>query len=286
MLTIRAHAKLNLTLEVLARRPDGYYEIASLMQAISLADTLTFEPASELTFTCSDPRLETPDNLVLRAARLLDPKGRRGATIRLDKAIPVAAGLGGGSADAAAALWGLSRLWDLDLPSEEMASLGSDVPFFLHGGTALARGRGDQIEQLPAAKQRWFLVLHPYLDLPDKTKTMYGRLEPRHRTSGTVTQQLASRIKAGRPVREAYLYNAFDAVAFDLLPALHDWRRRLLAEVPARPHLAGSGPTLFIPVDDEAHGDRVAAALRSHAEGPDGADVFVVQSVNTCLEVL
>lgn len=286
MLTVKAYAKLNLTLEVLGDRPDGYHEIASIMQTISLADVLSFKPAPEIRFSCSDRSLETPANLVLRAARLLDPTGRRGAAIHLEKGIPTAAGLGGGSADAAATLWALSQLWGIDVSLEQIAALGSDVPFFRDGGTALAQGLGERVESLRPAKECWFLVLHPHIDLPNKTRTLYSQLRPDHWTRGRVTQQLAARIEAGRPVREAYLYNAFDAVAFDLLPELHEWRRRLLEEVANRPHLAGSGPSLYIPVNNEDQGRQIADGIRAHPEGPEGVDFFVVHTVPTAREVL
>ena len=286
MLTVRAYAKLNLTLEVVGDRPDGYHEMASVMQTVSLADVLTFEPASKLTLSCSDPGFETADNLILRAARLLDPSGRRGAAIHLEKGIPVSAGLGGGSADAAATLWALSQMWGSTVPPEQIAALGSDVPFFRDGGTALAQGRGERVEPLRAARECWFLVLHPHIDLPDKTRTLYAHLRPDHWTQGRVTQQLAARIGAGRPVREAYLYNAFDAVGFDLLPELHDWRRRLLEEVANRPHLAGSGPSLYIPVSNHDQGQQIADDIRAHPEGPEGADFFIVHTVPAAREVL
>lgn len=285
MLTIKAFAKLNLTLEVLGDRPDGYHEIASVMQTVSLADTLTIEQAPEFRFSCSDPTLETPDNLVVKAARFLDPEGRRGAAVHLRKGIPAAAGLGGGSSDAAAALFALSKVWEMDVPEQEIGSLGSDVPFFWRGGTAVASGRGDHVDPLPAPKECWFLILHPHVALPGKTRTLYGQIGREHWTQGRVTDQLAVRITAGRPIREAYLHNAFDAVAFDLLPELHDWRRRLLEEIANRPHLAGSGPSLFIPVADEAEGWQVATAIQAHPEGPDGADFFVVRTVPDAREV-
>src|SRR5688500_15047283 len=136
-LTLTAHAKVNLTLEVLGKRADGFHDIRSVMQRISLADTLTVERAEGLTLTCSDPGLEGPENLVWRAAELLRTECgvAEGAALRLEKRIPVAAGLGGGSSDAAAALRGLNELWRLRLSGERLwelgARLGSDVPFFL-----------------------------------------------------------------------------------------------------------------------------------------------------------
>lgn len=287
-LALRAYAKLNLALEVLARRPDGYHEIATVLQTISLADDLTFRPAADLGLWCSEPSLETPENLVLQAAHLLqDATGcRKGAAIRLEKGIPPASGLGGGSSDAAATLWALNRLWELSLDAEALhplaARLGSDVPFFLRGGTALARGRGEEVRPLPLLAERWFLVVRPHLDIPRKTATLYGRLREQHWTRGRATEQLVAALESGAPLREAYIFNTFDAVAAEAFPGIGAWRRRLLECAPSRPHLAGAGPSLFIPVEDEAHGQAVVQRLRSYP----GASVFIVKTVPQAHEVL
>ncbi len=159
-LVLKAYAKINLTLEVLGRREDGYHDIVSILQTIDLHDTLTLEPAQDMALECDQSELEGPDNLVLKAAALLrEATGcHQGARLKLQKGIPLAAGLGGGSSDAAAALLGLSRLWGLGLSAEKLmplaAKLGSDVPFFLYGGTAMAQGRGEIVRPLPPAGDR------------------------------------------------------------------------------------------------------------------------------------
>ena len=151
----RAPAKINLALEILGRRPDGFHEIASVIQAVGLYDELRVAPAETLRFTCAQSALAGADNLVVRAAQALqDATGcRRGAELRLCKGIPVAAGLGGGSSDAAAALVLLNRHWRLGLTLGELsrigATLGSDIPFFLTGPTAVVSGRGERVELLP-----------------------------------------------------------------------------------------------------------------------------------------
>ncbi len=166
-LRYRAHAKINLGLEVLGPRPDGYHEIRTVYQSIGLCDTLEFHPAAGgMALTCSDPTLSTGvDNLVLRAARALQEATGcgKGARIHLAKRIPMQAGLGGGSSDAAATLLGLCRLWRL-APAPELLrdlarALGSDVPFFLVGGTALGAGRGEEVYALPDAPPMHLLVL-------------------------------------------------------------------------------------------------------------------------------
>ena len=136
---VAAPAKINLTLRVLGKRPDGYHALESVMQMLTLADRLIIDSAEDIDFTCSDPLLEGEENLVMRAARILRvhcPESR-GARIHLEKHIPSQAGLGGGSSDAAAALLALNELWEIRLPLDELsgiaARLGSDVPFFLGG---------------------------------------------------------------------------------------------------------------------------------------------------------
>src|SRR5262249_28142922 len=153
--TLTAPAKINLTLEVLGPRPDGFHALRSVMQALPLADALTFEPAGDLRLRCSRSDLEGPHNLVWRAAELLRRTAgtARGAHVRLHKRIPVAAGLGGGSSDAATTLIGLDALWGLETPRATLldlgARLGSDVPFFLgERPTALVEGRGERLTPL------------------------------------------------------------------------------------------------------------------------------------------
>ena len=141
MLTVPAPAKLNLTLEVLARRPDGYHEIRSVFQTISLGDTLHFQPGREIIFKSSLPGWTPEKSLIARAASLLKETSGcpQGVTIEVDNRIPLVSGLGGDSSDAAATLRGLNKLWELGLSREKLlelaAKLGSDVPFFLYGGT-------------------------------------------------------------------------------------------------------------------------------------------------------
>ena len=155
---VRAPAKVNLFLEVLAKRPDGYHDIATLMLAVRLFDTLVFERQSEgLRLECSRPDLSTgPDNLIMKAARLLQDKTgcRLGAQIRLVKRIPLAAGLAGGSTDAAAALTGLNQLWQLGCSVQDLAQwsgeIGSDIPFFFHTPAAWCTGRGEKVSRCSA----------------------------------------------------------------------------------------------------------------------------------------
>ena len=261
--TVQAPAKVNLTLEVLGKRPDGYHEIASVMQTISLFDILTFSPSDEVKVTTDVPELEGEDNLVYRAAMLLrDTSGvSAGAEIHLDKQIPLAAGLGGGSSDAAATLLGLDRLWSLGLGEEELkelaAQLGSDVPFFVTGGIALVGGRGERVSNVKTPPTLWLVLAFPDHRLENKTATAYRALTPSHHTDGRRTADLVKRIEAGAEISHDSFFNVFDRVAAQIFPGI-DGSRSILQEASGGPvHLSGAGPTLFCRVDGPEQGQKV-----------------------------
>ena len=268
MLTLNAYAKVNLTLEVLGRRGDGYHDIISILQTIDLCDVLAFEPADELALECDASSLQTPENLVLRAAHALQHSTgtSHGARIKLQKAIPVAAGFGGGSSDAAAALMGLNRLWGLGLSVEDLsplaADLGSDVPFFLHGGTAMVLGRGEDVRPLPPADLEWMVVLAPPLTMDGKTGKMFGRLTESSFTKGALTRKLQARIRGGGNVPPQFLFNAFDAVAFEAFPGLETYWNTFESLGAREIHLAGAGPSLFAPVSRKEMGTALSLMLR------------------------
>jgi 4-diphosphocytidyl-2-C-methyl-D-erythritol kinase len=189
-----------------------------------------------------------------------------GAAITLTKRIPVAAGLGGGSSDAAAALLGLRRLWRVDRDKSAVyriaAELGSDVPFFLRGGTALGSGRGDALELLPMPVERFAVVVTPrYLGADDgKTSRLYGLLKSQHFTDGSSTGAVVFRIAKGQPVGNA-MRNTFMAVAADAHQS-YDTARAAFATTEAKTVLlAGAGPSLFTLVDDDAVGERITASM-------------------------
>ena len=261
--TIKAPAKVNLTLEVLGKREDGYHEIASVMQAISLFDTLTFSPSDEVKVTTDVPELEGEDNLVYIAAMLLrETSGvSAGAEIHLEKQIPLAAGLGGGSSDAAATLLGLNRLWGLELGEGELkelaARLGSDVPFFVTGGAALVEGRGERVSVLTTSSTLWLVLAFPDHRLENKTATAYKALSHTDYTDGLKTASLVKQIEAGAEINYDSFFNVFDKVAANIFPGI-DGSRSILQEVSGRPvHLSGAGPTLFCRVDGHDEGQRV-----------------------------
>ncbi len=190
---IRCPAKLNLFLEVLGKRADGFHDLDTVMQAIGLCDELRITPGEEgegLSLACSDASLPTDSrNLVLRAALALRERTgcRRGARLSLTKRIPMQAGLGGGSSDAAGALVGLNAAWGLGLSREELrqvaATVGSDVAFFLYGGTARCTGRGEVVEPVPAPAVFHYVLVCPNVGV--STADAYGRL-------GALTRELSN----------------------------------------------------------------------------------------------
>ncbi|MFC2006949.1 4-(cytidine 5'-diphospho)-2-C-methyl-D-erythritol kinase, partial [Chloroflexota bacterium] len=155
MLTLFAPAKVNLTLEVLTKRPDGFHEICSVLQAVSLCDRFSFSQGNKIEFICNLPEWIVEKSLVSRATRLLQlvTGCSQGATVEIRKCIPLLSGLGGDSSDAATVLRGLDQLWGLNLPRRRLVELaqqlGSDVAFFLYGGTALVGGRGERVTPIP-----------------------------------------------------------------------------------------------------------------------------------------
>ena len=267
-LTVNAYAKVNLTLEVLGRRPDGYHEIVSVMQTVDLHDVLELTPADGVTLECDRPGLGTPDNLALRAAAALRTVAgvRDGVHIELRKAIPVAAGLGGGSSDAAAALVGLSRLWGLGMSVGDLtplaASLGSDVPFFLRGGTAMVQGRGERVRPLPGINLQWLLIVTPAIEVPNKTASLYSALPPSGYTAGHLTRKLEARIRGGGDVPPQLLFNTFDDVAEEAYPGIREYLDTLYALGAREVHLTGSGPSLFTPISRREQGTALQLVLR------------------------
>ncbi len=247
---LSAAAKVNLTLEVLRRRPDGYHEIATVMQAVDLSDRLALEEADAIEVLTSAPGVPTDErNLAYRAAAALrDASGvSRGVRITLDKRIPVAAGLGGGSTDAAATLVGLNRLWGLRWPAarlEELAvGLGMDVPFFLHGGAALATGRGEHLARLGSTSLGLVLV-NPKFAV--STAEMYGRVTPALYTDGDRARDAAKALRTHSPGRvAASLYNGLEPAARAAYPQIGQMHAALVAAGALGAVMSGSGPTVF-----------------------------------------
>jgi 4-diphosphocytidyl-2-C-methyl-D-erythritol kinase len=288
----RAFAKVNLGLRILDRRPDGFHELRTVYQTISLADRIemTWTPgrSAKIDLHCNRKDLETPDNLVVRAAdALLERTGSRGKLqIRLEKRIPDGAGLGGGSSDAAAALTGLSRLLKRP-PAPEMlaeiaAGLGSDVPFFLQGGRAVGVGRGEEVYPLPEPPKQWLVLLAPHLhsSTPEAyrelAKARQGSLTPLDKPRIINVFGSGIGVPGGRAAQSpaGALANDFEEFIFHRFPKLAVLKSRLIKVGARDSALSGSGSALF-----GLFATRQAAEDARDRLGKVEADVFVVSTV-------
>jgi 4-diphosphocytidyl-2-C-methyl-D-erythritol kinase len=255
---LRAYAKLNLGLRVLYRRPDGYHELRTVFQTISLADSLeiSFQPARSVSIAMEGAP-QIPDNLAERAARLLmEAAGKTGSVrLRLRKAIPSGAGLGGGSSDAAAVLLALPVLGGFAIPSERLlalaAQLGSDVPFFLYGGAALGLGRGEELYPLPdfPAKQALLIACDVHSSTADAYRDLSATLAGDSLTKVALQNKLDSFQRGvwgdvsgdGKPS----IINDFEEVVLARYPALGDVRERLRRAGATCVAMTGSGSAMF-----------------------------------------
>lgn len=252
---VRARGKINFTLDVLGKRPDGFHEVSMVMQSISLHDILSFQPSDNLELIW-DPRGSRPpmlaldeSNDILRAARLLKEisGSRRGAAIWLDKQLPIASGLGGGSADGAATLVGLNKMWQLNYTNQQLmeiaAQLGSDMPFCINGGTAVASGRGEIVQQLPFVGLWHLAMFKPPQGI--STKLVYTSLQT-SRVASPVTELLVRSIKAGDHNKiPEFMSNNLESVTFSMMPELQQLKENLIFAGAEKAMMSGSGPTVF-----------------------------------------
>lgn len=260
----RAYAKVNVSLEVLRKRSDGFHDLVSVMQAVSLCDEIDFDDGMHLRFTSSDPFLNGDDNLVMRAASLihdLAPTGT-GGNLVLHKRIPYAAGLGGGSSDAAATLKFLNSRWSLDLPLRELVDmgvqLGSDVPFFLYGGTALVTGRGEFITPLPDPESVWYALVKPAVSVV--TSAVFGALPPNDWTDGTCTHRVATEICEHRRVKLGI--NSLQKSVFHRYPETYACFADVDRAAPGHAFMSGSGPTVAALCGSESEARQVVATVK------------------------
>jgi 4-diphosphocytidyl-2-C-methyl-D-erythritol kinase len=267
-LTIRAAAKVNLVLEVLGKREDGYHELSTVLQAVSLFDDIRLE-ATPTKISLSSAGVSVPEdstNLAWRAATLLQEEFRvdRGVSITLRKRTPVAAGLGGGSSNAAAVLWGLNILWSLNRDEECLqglaAKLGMDVPFFLSGGTALATGRGEKLAPLKSTGALTMVLVNPNFAL--STREVYGMVAVTLRGDGNRTRALVRALETGDPEEVAQtLYNDLEGVVQARYPVIGEIKRALLQAGALGTVLSGSGPTVMGLARSDPHARQIGQGL-------------------------
>lgn len=258
--------KINLYLRIVRRREDGFHELETVFQSVDGGDLLYGHPAAEIRLRCDQPGVpDGPENLVVRAALLLRERfgtaNTPGAALTLLKRTPMGAGMGGGSVDAAAALVLLKELWSLDVPeaglAELAAELGSDVPFFLHGGTALGGGRGEKLQALPTAPL-WLVLLRP--DVSVNTGWAYGRWKAEG-CGGATVEEFTAALAAGDPERvAAALRNDLEPGVAANVPEIAAARAWLLEQGAIGARMTGSGSVVFGVARDQAHAREIVAA--------------------------
>jgi len=267
---VPAYAKINLTLAVLGKRRDGYHDLSSVLQTISLRDTLRLTPnrSGDITARADSPELNTPDNLALRAALALrDAVGDAslGVEIELLKEIPSPGGLGGGSSDAAAVLLALSSLWRTRLALDRLESLaamlGSDVPYFLTGGTALIEGRGERVAPLPDAQPLWLVLAKPPITV--STAAVYRSLSSQDYATADDSRAIVQAIQRGEPLPLDQLHNSLEAPVQRAYPDIGVARDQLLAAGAPLVRMSGSGPTLYALFGALEDASRVYSETRS-----------------------
>ena len=269
-LTLPAFAKINLSLRVFAKRADSYHDLETILQSVSLHDTIEFSSMDQphLVLSCSDRTLSADeDNLVMKAASALQNLATtRGARIRLDKRVPMQAGLGGGSSDAAITLLGLAALWNLQTSRDELLAiageLGADVPFFFHGGTARATGAGERIELLDDVPDTFLLVVKPSAGI--RTVDAYQYFDERSLTSPKSKTILStSAAKQFFDISSsANLTNDFEAVVFEREPEIRRAKAALITAGADAVLLAGSGSALFGIFESEDAQRRAIQAIK------------------------
>jgi len=272
----KACAKINLGLKVLGRREDGYHEIRSIMQSVDLADVLRFREGAQNALTCDEPGLSTgADNLVLQAVELFNSRLQeepRSLHIHLEKRIPLGAGLGGGSADAAAALRGLNRLYGRPFHGADLrqmgACLGSDIPFLIAGGTALVRGRGERVEPLQWRGRALYVLVYPGVEV--RTTWAYRQVKT-GLTGGNPYLKLINSLSGGCVDLQTLvdvLENDFQPVVERAYPIVAELRARLDLAGARACSMSGSGSTIYGIFDDRnaaylAHEELQAQGYRS-----------------------
>ena len=279
MLYVKAPAKINLTLDVLYKRPDNYHEVEMIMTTVDLSDRIGLENREDGLIKIISADRFVPDddrNFAYQAAKLLkDTYGiEHGVSITIEKQIPIAAGLAGGSSDAAATLRGLNELWNLNLSVDKLAELGakigSDVSFCVYGGTALATGRGEIIQEIAAPPACWVVLAKPKVGV--STAEIYGGLKV-DEVIHPNTQQMMKAIELNDyELMCQSVGNVLESVTLKLYPEVITLKEQMQRFGADAVLMSGSGPTVFGLVDTEARVSRIYNGLRGFCD-----DVFVVR---------
>jgi 4-diphosphocytidyl-2-C-methyl-D-erythritol kinase len=256
--TLPSFAKINWLLRILGKREDGFHELCTVFQTVSLCDEISFTAGDGLLLTCNDKVIPTDErNLIFKAATVLKQESGtfQGAQIHLEKRIPAPGGLGGGSSNAAVALLGLAALWDLEIEFEKLleigANLGSDVPFFFYGGTAFGSGRGTDIMPLQDLTEKFLLLVTP--DIQISTAEAFARVDAPYLTNETsksilkICQNEATRFNS----RQTEVSNDFEKSVFESQPEIRRVKEKLLASGAEQALLSGSGASVFATFDKE-----------------------------------
>ncbi|AIQ38654.1 4-(cytidine 5'-diphospho)-2-C-methyl-D-erythritol kinase [Paenibacillus sp. FSL R7-0297] len=279
----KAPAKINLMLDVLNKRADGFHEVEMIMTMVDLADRLELSELKRDSIIISSQAGYIPldeKNLAFQAARLIKDRYnvRSGVHIHLDKRIPVAAGLAGGSSDAAATLRGLNRLWRLGIPAQELqelgAELGSDVPFCVTGGTALATGRGERLTQIASPPQCWVVLAKPPINV--STAEVYGRVRANNIAVHPSALRMQQAIEAGDFAAVcAGLGNVLEDVTLKLHPEVQQLKEAMVKLGADGVLMSGSGPTVFGLVSKQSKVARIYNGLRGFCK-----EVYAVRSLS------
>ena len=281
MVTVEANAKINLTLDILGKRPDGFHEVAMVMQTIGLHDTLVMEKKErDIELSINVPWLKADEkNLAWRAAELIRQEYglEGGVRIELTKRIPVAAGLAGGSADAAAVLKGMNDLYGLQLDEEKLcelgARLGSDIPFCIMGGTMLATGRGEVLTRLSDMPETWVVLAKPRISV--STAWAYQNYDEqgaeRHPDNEAIKQAIA---RGNRKAVAGLLCNVLESVTIKKYDVIAEYKQMMLDKGAMASMMSGSGPTVFGLAKNREQAESIADVLRQETN----ADVFVTRT--------
>lgn len=281
--TLPSFAKINLLLRILGKRDDGFHELCTVFQTVSLKDNLTFRENPKIALTCSDKTIPTNErNLIVRAAETLQKKYKikKGAEIFLEKNIPSPGGLGGGSSNAAAALFGLTKLWRIQFVFAELLeigkTLGADVPFFFYGGTALGTGRGDKISQMNDLEETHLLIVTP--DVSVSTVNAFARLNAAHLTNKSSKSILQICRDEANTVNlpHSNWVNDFENTVFKIEPEIKRVKQKLLNCNAKQASLSGSGASVFATFEDANQLQRAFGALKNERSWR----VFIVRTVS------